>query len=96
MNYKDIKKNKFLFYENKNSIKYNLKQNTSVLKRNYNTFKNFIEKESLDLKKIHTIVGLIYLNMSPLHNYPFDKILFGLAKEILSEKNYFKKYEFNK
>ena len=96
LNYKDIKKNKFLFYENRNGIKYNLKQNTSVLKRNYNTFKNFIEKESLDIKKIHTIVGLIYLNMSPLHNYPFDKILFGLAKEILSEKNYFKKYEFNK
>ena len=96
LNYKDIKQRKFSFFEKKNSINYNLKQNNFILKKNYNIFKNFIKKENLDIDKIHTLAGLIYLNMSPLHHYPFDKILFGLAKEILSSKNYFQKYELNK
>lgn len=93
INYKKIKMNKFIFEEKKNKISYKILEDHSILKNNFQTLYRYIIKERLNLKKIYTLTALIYLNMSPLHHYPFDKILFGLSKEILSDKNFFEKYE---
>ena len=88
--------NKFIFEEKKNKISYKILEDHSILKNNFQTLYRYIIKERLNLKKIYTLTALIYLNMSPLHHYPFDKILFGLSKEILSDKNFFEKYETDK
>ena len=96
INYKKIKMNKFIFEEKKNKISYKILEDHSILKNNFQTLYRYIIKERLNLKKIYTLTALIYLNMSPLHHYPFDKILFGLSKEILSDKNFFEKYETDK
>jgi len=37
-------------------------------------------KLSLDWNKVRLLVPIIYLNMSPLHDAPFDKYLFALAQ----------------
>lgn len=42
--------------------------------------KNWVIDNDLDWKKVITLVPLIYLNMSPLHDYPFDKFLVALAQ----------------
>lgn len=39
----------------------------------------------LDWKRVLTLTGLIYLNMSPLHAAPFDVLLYALAQQLLSE-----------
>ena len=44
---------------------------------------DFVIQKGWNLRKVHLIVPLIYLNMSPLHHYPFDKILFALGKLLL-------------
>ena len=36
--------------------------------------------KNLDWKKVQLLVAIIYLNMSPLHDAPFDKYLFALAQ----------------
>lgn len=42
--------------------------------------KQFANSKGLDWHKIEMITAIIYLNMSPLHEYPFDKLLFALGK----------------
>jgi hypothetical protein len=34
---------------------------------------------------VEKLVGVIYLNMAPLHHYPFDKMLFALGTKVLHE-----------
>ena len=87
--------NKFYFGENKTSMNFKVLENKKILKKNFLSLYNFIVRKKLDLEKIYTLTALIFLNMSPLHHSPFDKILFGLSKELLSDKDYFKKYETN-
>ena len=42
--------------------------------------KDWVTSRGLDWKKVKTLVPLIYLNMSPLHEAPFDKFLIALAQ----------------
>ena len=42
--------------------------------------KNWVESKGLNWKKVLTLVPLIYLNMSPLHEAPFDKSLIALSQ----------------
>lgn len=47
--------------------------------------KQFVINYGYDYKKVKIITGLIWINMAPLHHYPFDQFLF-----------YFGKYNLNK
>lgn len=40
----------------------------------------YVERKGLDWRKVKTLVPLIYLNMSPLHEAPFDKFLIAMAQ----------------
>jgi len=44
---------------------------------------DFIIDNKYDIEKVRILVALIYLNMSPLHHYPFDKMLYSLGRELL-------------
>ena len=46
---------------------------------------NFIRKKGLDKRKIMLLVGLIYINMSALHHYPFNNALMAFGSSIISE-----------
>ncbi len=41
---------------------------------------NFVEESELDFKKVEVLTSLIWINMAPLHEYPFDKFLFNFGK----------------
>ena len=45
-----------------------------------NQLVNFCKTSNLDWNKIQLLIAIIYLNMSPLHEAPFDKYLFALAQ----------------
>lgn len=85
-------------YLNYDYIKLNLMrvtQNGDALEfdfaRRANTFayqeilREYTRQYDLDWKRIMTLTGLIYLNMSPLHVAPFDTLLYGLSQQLLSE-----------
>lgn len=95
LNYKKIKMNMFKYEEKNKNIKFKILENEKILKDNFSVLFNFVKNKGLDLNKIYKLTALIYLNMSPLHHSPFDKILFLLSKKILSNKNFFQKYEPN-
>ena len=43
----------------------------------------FLKSHDFDLNKIKIITALIFLNMSPLHNDPFDHMVYYLGKNML-------------
>lgn len=45
-----------------------------------NMLEEWVNLEGLDWRKVKLLVPLIYLNMSPLHEAPFDKFLVALAQ----------------
>ena len=49
-------------------------------------FENFVKAQKLDMKKVKLINALSYLNMAPLHNPPYDKILISFGLMLLSKE----------
>ena len=85
IDYSQIKKNRFSFKEDDKNINFKIpkiKQDKEYKK----IFKNYINREKLDMKKIRILTGIIFLNMAPLHTYPFDKILFNYSRKILHQE----------
>jgi phosphoheptose isomerase/dTDP-glucose pyrophosphorylase len=58
-----------------------------LLKNNLLKFKDSLDKfivdNGYDLKKIKLLTSLIFLNISPMHNYPYNMFLYYLGKEML-------------
>lgn len=84
LNYDYIKK-KLIYYSEDTNINFDFAQRQSkdlYLK----TLSNFIKENNLDEGRVRMMVPIIYLNMSPLHNYPFDKMLYSLGRLMLYEE----------
>lgn len=45
-----------------------------------NSLRNWAENNGMNWNKVLTLVPIIYLNMSPLHEAPFDKFLIAIAQ----------------
>jgi hypothetical protein len=80
--YNLIKQGEFHFDMSGNSIYYNylIKNDLVEAKEEY---EEFIKNNGFDLKKIKLIEALIFLNMCPLHEDPFDLMLYFLGKSKL-------------
>lgn len=50
-----------------------------------NYFSNWIQENGYDLKKVHFLTALIFLNIAALHHYPYSLLLFGLGKSMLNQ-----------
>lgn len=48
-------------------------------------FEVFLGENKFDLKKVRLLTGLIFLNMAPLHNAPFDSLLHALGRSVLTK-----------
>jgi len=80
VNHDVINKNLFEIHVNKdNSINCDILINYKLVECN-KILKEFIKNNKYDYKKIQIITGLIWINMSPLHHYPFDQFLFYFGK----------------
>ena len=84
MNYDLIKENKFSLKSNKRKIILNI-PNRPNTKKLINYFENYLLEKKFNLTKVKMIVGIIFLNMSPLHHHPFDKLLFLYGKYYLQK-----------
>lgn len=59
---------------------YNMKSN---LLNFLEDFEDFIKSEGYDLEKVNLLTALIYLNIAPLHHYPYNLLLYYLGKYTL-------------
>lgn len=84
LSYQLIKEGKFSFDISGSSVYYNffIKNDLIEAKEEY---ERFLLRNKFDLDKIKIITAIIYLNMSPLHQDPFDLMLYYLGKKRLYE-----------
>ena len=84
INYDYIKKNYMNYSEGSKGISFYIK--TRKIMKNYiYDFENFVIENNLQMKKIKLLLPIIFLNMSPLHNFPFNKILFSYSKMLFED-----------
>tara|TARA_B100000686_G_scaffold339069_2_gene412523 strand:- start:5172 stop:7088 length:1917 start_codon:yes stop_codon:yes gene_type:complete len=87
INYFMVKQNKsFEFEEGATIINYKI-FTSEALKMFKNEYENWIVKEGYDLTLIKYITGLIFLNMSPLHDDNFGKLLWFKSIEMFNHEN---------
>lgn len=85
MNYDLIKENYFSYHEEENKKLYDFYTRNSM-KDYIEILEGFIFSNGYELKKVKLLVGIIYLNMAPLHHYPFDKLLYSLSNATLNRE----------
>lgn len=82
LNYDFIKMNLLSYAEDERGITFDFAQRFQS--SNYSKqLSEYISNNGYDLAKVKILVALIYLNMSPLHHYPFDKMLYSLGRDLL-------------
>lgn len=52
----------------------------SILDECRDVLHKFITFKGYDLKKVNLLTSIIWINMSPLHEYPFNLFLFNFGK----------------
>jgi choline kinase len=80
VSYKLIKQNKFSFYKDTDgriTVEHDTPKELDEARKIFN---NYLNNEDLDIMKVNILTGLIYLNMSPMHNEPFDHFIYNLGK----------------
>ena len=65
-----------------NIITYDLYRKHCLVE-NEKQFFEFLHDKELDIYKVKLLTSLIFLNIAPLHHYPYSKMLFYLGKESL-------------
>lgn len=84
ISYKKIKQNKFHFNLKNNEINIHMEEN-KFLAESKKSFNSFVAQNNLDLRKIEVLTGIIFLNMSPMHNEPFSHYVYYLGKKQLHQ-----------
>jgi NDP-sugar pyrophosphorylase family protein len=79
LSYKSVKENKLTYVEEDASVTIDIPSVESVLLYTED-LKSWALDRGMDWDKVRTLVPIIYLNMAPLHEAPFDKYLISLAQ----------------
>ena len=85
LNYDYIKLNLLSYFEDSSGISFDFAQRYKT-KSYLQILSNYIDENGYDLGKVRLLVPLIYLNMSPLHHFPFDKMLYSMGRELLHQE----------
>jgi len=79
LSYKDIKHEHYNYKEKNDYVTLEIPSVEDV-KVYEDMLQRWVISRGLDWRKVKTLVPIIYLNMSPLHEAPFDKFLVALAQ----------------
>lgn len=84
LSYKRVKADEFAYEEGSNYVLIDI---PSVDNLNWyvDTLRKWVIDKNLDWCKVQSLVPIIYLNMAPLHEAPFDKFLVALAQYLFSQ-----------
>lgn len=83
LSYKLVKEHRLEYTEFDSAVLINIPSVDSV-DTYVSVLEDFVISKGLDWKKVQTLVPIIYLNMAPLHDSPFDKYLIALAQLFFS------------
>ena len=86
LNYDLIKKGLFKISQGKSEVIMDFAQR-NMTEKYIEILEKFIESKNLELDRVLLLVGLIYINMAPLHHEPFNFLLIALGTQILNNIN---------
>jgi NDP-sugar pyrophosphorylase family protein len=84
VNYREIKRGNWKLSESIGRVEFTLPA-FSAQKEALELFARFAERGGYEIRRIALLNGLIFANMAPLHAPPFDRLLWNLARETLTE-----------
>lgn len=85
LNYDYIKSNLLTYKEMDGDITFDFAQR--YLSSGYaRILEEYVAAKGMDVAKVRQLVGLIYLNMAPLHHSPFDRLLYSLGRRTLYQE----------
>ncbi len=84
LSYQLVKQNMFFFESNDSNIYFDFFNKNSLIESK-EFFEEFIIKNGYDMNKVKILTALIFLNMAPLHNAPFDSMLYYVGKYMLNK-----------
>jgi aminoglycoside phosphotransferase (APT) family kinase protein len=84
INHELITQNHFQVVHEGNEVKFEFLRK-SMLVECENEFDLFLEREGFDVQKVAILTSLIFLNIAPLHHYPYNWLLFYLGKSGLAK-----------
>lgn len=79
LSYKDIKLDDYSYTEHNNNAIIEI-PSVEDAQEYENILRDWVKTNNYDWNKVKLLVPIIYLNMSPLHEPPFDKFLIALAQ----------------
>ena len=79
-----IAQNKYSVEINENIVNYSFERKP-VLVHCEEYFYLWLKENNFDIKKVKQLCALIYLNIAPLHHYPYCHLLYFLGKNMLYE-----------
>ena len=82
MSYPLIKEGMFSFTQSDTSVDYKFFLKSDLVEAK-EEIEDFISRKGYDLKKIQILTAIIFLNMAPLHNDPFDRMLYHMGRTML-------------
>ena len=77
-----INEEKFSIDKNEDLVKFDFNRKQKLVE-NEKEFIGFLKEKNFDIKKVHILTALIFINIAPLHHYPYSELLFYLGKESL-------------
>ncbi len=77
-----IEENLFNIDWHDNKIAFNLHRKHSLVQcQSY--YEKWLQIHGYDVKKVYILTAIIYLNIAPLHHYPYSLLLYALGKSML-------------
>ncbi len=87
LNYDLIKKGLFKISQDESEVIFDFAQKNMTSKY-LEIFEKYIQSKNLELNRVLLLVGLIYVNMAPLHHEPFNFLLIALGTQFLNKINF--------
>jgi NDP-sugar pyrophosphorylase family protein len=84
LNYERVKSNNITYSEGDTGDAHIEMLTVGDVSTHVNIIRHWVEKQNLSWTTVQTLVPIIYLNMAPLHEAPFDKYLIALSQYFFS------------
>lgn len=84
INYDLVKQNRFKIKISNQKVNMTIPSRSKTNKL-ITYFENYLINKQIDTNKVKILTGIIFINMSPLHHHPFDKLLFLYGKYFLQK-----------
>ena len=77
---------KYKVTHNENEIKYDFYRNYIHVECE-KIFDDWLIFKGFDKNKVDTLTALVYINIAPLHHYPYDHMLYGIGNYMLQKNS---------